>query len=352
MSTSPPSPGKILVVDDDLLYRETVVAILRQEGYEVRSCTNGAEALHLSTLWQPEMVLMDVSMPVMDGFETCQAFKREPAFAGLPVIFMSTFDDIDSLTFGFDVGAADYIAKPIQKPDLLARVRVHLTARKSSLMQEGRVQRYVREAERELRAWLSEVKALALAAGEAERETGQHGDATHHTQLRHVATGLSEMGGRMEEFFRSRSGAAAFLSTFRRDTTDVEDLADLLRAWRAQAEQLGVVMTVGELPSRMLVGLTPEVTRKIVGDALASYLGRLPREASGKVELSPSESGGFVLEITASFPSQETINGGEGGIEDDTLCEHKMTRQYGVTVESKQWPDEAQLFVTLPEAVK
>ncbi|MEO1590628.1 MAG: response regulator [Cyanobacteria bacterium J06632_22] len=116
----------ILVVDDEPANLSLLKEALSPTGLKVRVATNGIKALEISKVSPPQLILLDIAMPGMDGFETCQRLKAEPATANIPVIFASAFSAIDQKVKGFTVGAVDYITKPFHVEEVLARVKAQL----------------------------------------------------------------------------------------------------------------------------------------------------------------------------------------------------------------------------------
>lgn len=113
----------VLLADDSDLVHRHVGAILEEAGYEVARAFDGQQALALVPEVRPDLVITDVEMPGLDGYEVCLALKREPATAHLPVVICSTLGEATDLERGFDAGADDYIVKPVIAEDLLMRVR-------------------------------------------------------------------------------------------------------------------------------------------------------------------------------------------------------------------------------------
>ncbi len=113
----------VLVVDDDPMVRVLVTETLQQIGFAVEEVENGREALDFLGHCQPDVVLMDVLMPEMDGFQTCQAFRSLPQGKHVPVLMMTGLDDIASIDHAFEVGATDFITKPLNYAILGHRVR-------------------------------------------------------------------------------------------------------------------------------------------------------------------------------------------------------------------------------------
>jgi CheY-like chemotaxis protein len=113
----------ILIVDDSDSARETLVDTLEGQGYELRQARGGAEALTLAAALKPDVILLDVMMPDMDGFEVCRRLRADPALAEAPVLMVTALEDRSSRLRGIEAGADDFISKPIDRAELRARVR-------------------------------------------------------------------------------------------------------------------------------------------------------------------------------------------------------------------------------------
>ena len=99
---------------------------LAEQGFDLMLTRSGAQALDKARLATPDLVLLDLRMPEMDGFEVCRRLKADAATADIPVIFMTAEDDIKAKVEGFALGAVDYITKPVQREELVARIQHHL----------------------------------------------------------------------------------------------------------------------------------------------------------------------------------------------------------------------------------
>lgn len=117
----------ILVVDDTPQNLTILTRILKKQGYRVRPAIDGQVALKAVDNAQPDLILLDIMMPDMSGYEVCQQLKANPSTQDIPVIFVSSKTEILDKVKGFELGAVDYITKPFQTEDVLARVRSHLT---------------------------------------------------------------------------------------------------------------------------------------------------------------------------------------------------------------------------------
>ncbi|NEN92988.1 MAG: response regulator, partial [Okeania sp. SIO3H1] len=103
-----------------------MVETLIDEGYEVTTAISGERALKQISYELPELILLDIQMPGMDGFETCKKLKENPETKDIPIIFMTAMADSESIVKGFTLGAVDYITKPFQVTEVLARVKTHI----------------------------------------------------------------------------------------------------------------------------------------------------------------------------------------------------------------------------------
>ncbi len=112
----------ILIVDDDVAGQLTLESILDGQGYTLEFAENGIEALEKVSRLLPDIILLDVMMPGMDGFEVCRQIRATPAIAEIPVIMLTALDDKKSLMSGLEAGADDYLTKPYDRYELLARL--------------------------------------------------------------------------------------------------------------------------------------------------------------------------------------------------------------------------------------
>ncbi|WP_317931482.1 response regulator transcription factor [Halioxenophilus sp. WMMB6] len=121
-----PLGNTVLVVDDAPDSLSLINDTLEQAGISTLVALDGKQALTIANRLKPDMVLLDAMMPNMDGFETCQALKADPALSSIPVIFMTGLADTNSIVKGLAAGGVDYLTKPVNPDELLARMRVHL----------------------------------------------------------------------------------------------------------------------------------------------------------------------------------------------------------------------------------
>jgi DNA-binding response OmpR family regulator len=115
--------GKILVVDDDQGTTKLLELVLSKEGYDVITINNGVDTLPTALTHDPNLILLDLVMPSMDGFEVCKNVRAKPQFARIPIIFFTSVSDVEKKVMAFGLGANDYIVKPIHPQELKLRIK-------------------------------------------------------------------------------------------------------------------------------------------------------------------------------------------------------------------------------------
>ncbi len=149
----PASKTSILVVDDTLDSLRLLLSMLEEEGYEPRGAPSGPIALQAARTQSPDLILLDINMPEMSGFEVCRALKADAQTRDIPVLFLSAADAVMDKVKAFDVGGVDYITKPFRVEEVLARVETHLSL--------SRLQQALQQANEELARKNSQIEAQA-----------------------------------------------------------------------------------------------------------------------------------------------------------------------------------------------
>jgi len=168
----------ILAVDDEASNLQLLRQIL-QDHYRLLFAKDGARALELARQEQPDLILLDVMMPGMSGYEVCAALKAHPATASVPVIFVTALTETADEVEGFEAGAVDYITKPVSPPVVRARVRTHLSLVRMEALRASR---------------LEIVQRLGLAAEYKDNETGLHViRMSHFSRILGIAAGLNDL---------------------------------------------------------------------------------------------------------------------------------------------------------------
>jgi PAS domain S-box-containing protein len=203
----------ILVVDDNPDTLWLLIHLLKQQGYKVRPAADGQRALAAAHLSPPDLILLDVMMPEMSGYEVCEALKADEATRAIPVIFISALDQVFDKVRAFSAGGVDYIEKPFQNAEVLARVRTHLAVHQlqAELRQANQQLQHEIEERKEIESalWQRNQELLALqATGEA---------ISSSLDLRHVLDSviralqelLDIQGCTISEWHRDRNAVAA-----------------------------------------------------------------------------------------------------------------------------------------------
>ncbi len=157
--------GIILIVDDTPANLDVLSETLSIVGYDVAIATTGERALKQVERKSPDLILLDITMPDMDGFEVCKRLKANPTTRNIPVIFITALADTDNKIKGFELGAVDYITKPFQELEVLARVKTHLQLRRltQNLEQEVALKVFSLEQAKQAAEAANKAKSLFLA---------------------------------------------------------------------------------------------------------------------------------------------------------------------------------------------
>ena len=164
MTTEHRHKAELLIVDDNTVNLHLLVEVLEQQDYEVRAATNGARALATARSAPPDLIMLDITMPEMDGFEVCRRLKAEAGTRDIPVIFISALDEAIDKVRGFEVGAVDYVTKPFQFEEVIARVENQLKI--------ARLQRALTQKAAELQAKNEELARKNAELAEAYHRAG------------------------------------------------------------------------------------------------------------------------------------------------------------------------------------
>lgn len=203
-------PQTILIVDDTPANLGVLVETLGGAGYQLMVAEDGEEALAQTAQTQPDLILLDVMMPGIDGFETCRRFKARATTRDVPVLFMTALNETADKVKAFAAGGVDYITKPIEHEEALARVRTHLTLRQLRRELEDELtlkERFMRIAGHDLRNPL----CLILMAGElARRHAGTGSPAVKY--IDDIAESAAQMRRIIDTFLDLRAPADAGLA--------------------------------------------------------------------------------------------------------------------------------------------
>ncbi len=283
MTEPPARRDRLLVVDDAPAHLKLLVRALEESGYVVQTATSGAEALASADRDPPDLVLLDVDMPGIDGFETCRRLKAQERFAATPVIFLSGFAEIEQRLAGFEAGGVDFVSKPFDIPEVRARISTHLELehlRRNAELQGRELAvnlAKLRELERfrhdlvhmvahDMRSPLMAVTGyLELLDIESDKLAFDHRDFV--TQALDGARTLVRLIDSMLDTDRLESGKLP-LQLADRDLRAIIDLA-IASLGPANAKRLTIEVAT---PGRIVVHADGEVLRRVIANLAASAL--------------------------------------------------------------------------------
>lgn len=180
--------SEILVADDNTDSLRLITGLLMEQGYQVRATDNPLLALEAALTHPPDLILLDVRMPKMNGFELCQRLKDDGRTADVPILFISASIDVADQVKGFHLGAQDYICKPIQREEVLARVRTHLELRRVKCDLEKLVEQRTAELKRREGALIKSQSLL--------RDLSSHMEQVKEEEMARISREIhDELGG-------------------------------------------------------------------------------------------------------------------------------------------------------------
>ena len=153
MTEAPPTPATILIVEDNPKNVQVLGTILMDAKYRVAVAQQGTLVFKLLPKVKPDLILLDIMMPEMDGYEVCRRLKADPESRHYPVIFLTAKTETDDIVKGFEVGGADFITKPFRAKELLARVQTHVAL--------TRLQQSLQRKNEELEEAMAKIKTLS-----------------------------------------------------------------------------------------------------------------------------------------------------------------------------------------------
>jgi DNA-binding response OmpR family regulator len=208
MSDSKSAPHRLLLVDDTQLNLDLLQDALDGLGYELITATNGQDAITLTREHRPSLILLDINMPGIDGFETCRRLKADPDTADTAVIFLSARTEVADKVEGLSLGAVDYIAKPFMLDEVIARVAAHLKSHDRMRDMRDTVERLNQELDAQTDGGVPTVKQVArlIEGGESEvcefkstvrrnLHSGKNDKAIEKAWLKTVVAFMNSLGG-------------------------------------------------------------------------------------------------------------------------------------------------------------
>ncbi|AIB13313.1 hypothetical protein ABAZ39_15270 (plasmid) [Azospirillum argentinense] len=357
------SGGHILIVDDDTANIRALASVL-EDRHEVRFATSGRRALELASADPPELVLLDVMMPGLDGYAVCRLLKTDPATADVPVIFITSLSSPEEEAFGLETGAVDYVTKPFSPAIVRARVATHLSLRRAnrSLKDENEhLEALVRErtrklaqAQREKMAALRQMVAgvaheintpIGVALGSASHLGDRVAAMTERlaaNQLRRaelerflasageLAALLSSTIARAGEIVRCFKGVAADHGGLRQTIALRPFLEQVTESLRPQWEPLGHRMTV-DCPADLRMVSNPAILSALLEQLVRNALEHaFPAGRHGLVTVGAAASGPETVLLSVADDGAGIAEGTAGRILEPFFTTRRGTGSVGL----------------------
>ncbi|HTI71672.1 MAG TPA: hybrid sensor histidine kinase/response regulator [Candidatus Limnocylindria bacterium] len=262
---------RLLIVDDQPANVQMIGSMLAQLGVEIIPATDGPTALKRMQLRPPDLVLLDLMMPDMDGFEVCRRIREQPVFADIPIIFLSAADEKSLVVRALEAGGVDYITKPFNQAELLLRVRTHLTLKAT----RDRL-RQLAEDKDELLGILAHdlrnaIGSVHMTAQVLSRKAGQIADPRLQTLSDNIHGATSRTLAFLKEFLAN--AAADRVMTLRREPVSLRDLAvQLLKQHQEAAQRKNLSLELEAGPDEVLADADPTALRQVVDNLLSNAI--------------------------------------------------------------------------------
>ncbi len=306
------SLGEILIVDDTIANLKLLAGMLRAEGYSVRPVSSGALALRAAAHRPPDLVLLDINMPEMNGYEVCQKFKEDPLLAGVPIIFISALSELEDKVKAFSSGGVDYVTKPFQIDEVRARVETHLRIRRLQTELEVRNEdlnrknddlRKLQELQdgllhlivHDLRAPLS---GMLLSLGMLEEDLEGVVDDTSMEDLRAVADSARLLASMVNDLLDINRMEAGEMPLHRRPTL-IADVVDQVR--RSLGGLLDDRTFEHTVDPSLMVDCDGDVMRRVLTNLVDNALKHTPRSATVQLVVARGE-GSTRIEVVDNGP--------------------------------------------------
>jgi two-component system, sensor histidine kinase and response regulator len=365
MSQDAKSDRAILVVDDQPTNIRVLFDCLSQAGYATLAARNGKDAIASAKRAQPGLILLDVMMPGIDGFETCRRLKEDPETSEIPVIFMTALTEVSEKVKAFEAGAVDYVSKPFQHDEVVARIAAHLTLQrqKRELAEAAAIKdKFFSIIAHDMRSlfmsmiYLPESTVVSLENDDLE-------NARDYAQRTHAA---AKRASRLFENLLDWSRLQIGQMDFQPEPLDCAAVADgVLELFKANAERKSITLhsaISSDLRARADRNMLDAILRNLISNALKftrpdGTVSLSAKRLDGLIQISVRDSGVGMTEsqIKNVFRVEEkTVEKGTEGERGSglglILCKELIER-HGGAIHTESQPDKGTCFrFSLPEA--
>ncbi|MEN3941939.1 response regulator [Prosthecobacter sp. SYSU 5D2] len=276
-------PALILVVDDQVRNLQIVKKVLTFDGFQVSTAESGREALKSLKARRPDLILLDVVMPEMDGFQVCEQIKENPETQNIPIVFLSADTEHQSIMKAFAKGGIDYVPKPFNKAELLARVRTHVDLHRSQLRHLRQVEERQRTLHIIANEWHKPLQRIYLFLSKIQDLSDAKAPETRIALSKEASKDTERMLASIEDFLHQQTGDYESGSEVTSGLT-TDDLKSMAGKWYVTAKRklVELVLSAPALPLAVPVAL-PFAIHQIVDAVLSNAVCFTPQ--TGRIEV-------------------------------------------------------------------
>ena len=300
-------PATVLIVDDQPRNLEIAQAALSSEGFEIMTATGGQQALQRVAMRTPDLILLDVLMPEMDGFEVCVRIKKNPATHDIPVIFLSGVADHQSITTGFDLGGVDYVTKPFNKAELQARVRTHVELRRAQQRHAAQLLEKNRTLTLIAQDWHKPMQRIALLASQAENAQNAVPPESTNVLVSEISVESERMLASVENFLQRQAADTGNSTThFPLAWLTSDDLKGIVGRWYVAAMRKRIDLFVSAPPDALPIASSAFSVNQIVDAILSNAVNFTPgdKRVAARIFQSGDDVCLEVVDEGPGFPSE------------------------------------------------
>ena len=296
MPHSATAAGRILVVDDQPANLRVVGTLLQRHGYEILPAANGAEALQGVQGQAPDLMLLDMMMPGMDGFELLQQLRRNAALEAVPVIFLTAVQDRELLLRAFDAGAVDYVTKPFIPEELLARVNAHVSLKQA----RDRFERVARERQELVNLVAHDLKnplsSVLFASDELMHDACKPERVPRYLQMIHDSA--HDAIGYIRRYLEGQERIAAAESGHVAHPACLRDVHDwLVQRYELQLESRGMQLRTSLPEHAGVVAIDRRVLRQVTENLITNAMKYAADGGELTLEIRPAGTGRWQLRV-------------------------------------------------------
>lgn len=292
--------ASILIVDDEPNNLKVLHNLLTQNGYDVRAARDGKTALEAANVTHPDLILLDIKMPNMTGYEVCQTLKQDDDLAHIPVIFISALNNVTDIVKAFEVGGVDYVTKPFQFEEVLARITNHLTIvyqqrqlrsqseqiqamRKRDQLRFDKLtemrEQFIQAATHDLKNPLAIVMGCADLMGRIDEVRGHPHLSECVTNIKHASQEMMNLVTGMLDLVRMQSTL-----TLNLQPVDLADfVGELVAAMKVRASERNIDIRLTSADTAIPVNIDTQLMQRVVDNLLSNAIKYSPDNASIEV---------------------------------------------------------------------